>query len=340
MSVIRVQKLIGLSDNNFNIEIPPTAILNVTGNLAQDDNSALKLPAGTEAERPATPQAGHIRFNTDSRTVEGYTGSEWINLMISEATESVAQVGGIPQRGLIMHMDANDPNSLKPNATDQDANYWYNLKQNNLHFAIPSDRISQETINGQVVKFLDFSVNGSGCAKLVSAGNYIDSPWFPHCSVVFFLRWRTDNSQWRTPLRSRDADHHIIVQDGNRNLGMYDNNSTGFNDTGYDINQFPDWDTKFNMYTWRFSSQESGTYSPNYQCYFNDENTARATINNSNSRFNRGFHHVGAWGRSSRNPHDTSQNCGSFPVFMYYNRHITAGERIQIYNAYKDTFNI
>tara|TARA_Y100000004_G_scaffold9514_1_gene10365 strand:+ start:1906 stop:2925 length:1020 start_codon:yes stop_codon:yes gene_type:complete len=339
MSVIRVQKLVALSDNDFNIEMPPTAILNVTGNLAQDQNSALKLPAGTTAQRPSPPSAGQVRFNTDDETVEGYNGSEWVNLMVAETT-TVGASSAVPERGLIMHMDANNPNSLKPNASDQDANYWYNLRQNNLHFAIPSDRISQESINGQVVKYLDFSVNGAGCAKLVSAGNYIDSPWYPHCSVVFFLKWRNSNSQWRTPLRSRDNDHHIIVQDGNRNLGMYDNNGTGFNDTGYDINQFPDWDTKFNMYTWRFSSYESGTYSPNYQCFFKDENTARATINNSNSRFNRGFHHVGAWGNSSRNPHTSSQNCGSFPVFMYYNRHITQAERAQIYNAYKDTFNI
>ena len=78
------------------------------------------------------------------------------------------------------------------------------------------------------------------------------------------------------------------------------------NDTGYDINQFPDWDTKLNMYTWRFSSYESGQYSPNYQCFFKDESNARATINSSNSRFARGFHHIGAWGEGNRNPHSLS----------------------------------
>ena len=94
------------------------------------------------------------------------------------------------------------------------------------------------------------------------------------------------------------------------------------------------------MYTWRLSSYESGQYSPNYQCHFNDETSARATINSSNSRFNRGFHHIGAWGSGTRNPHDSSQNCGSFPVFMVYGRHITTAEQITIYNYYKDTFAI
>ena len=187
---------------------------------------------------------------------------------------------------------------------------------------------------------MDFSVNGSGCAKLVSQGNYTDCPYYPHLTVIFFLKWRTSNDQWRTPLRSRASDHHIIVQSGTRNLGMYDNDATGFNDTGYDIDQFNNWDTKFNMYTWRLSSYESGQYSPNYQCHFNNETTPRATINSSNSRFNRGFHHIGAWGSGNRNPHSSSQNCGSFPVFMLYGRHITTAEQITIYDYYKDTFAI
>tara|TARA_S200002703_G_scaffold22189_3_gene18889 strand:+ start:184 stop:1203 length:1020 start_codon:yes stop_codon:yes gene_type:complete len=339
MSVIRVQKLVGLSDNQFNIELPESAVLNIQGNFLQDADSALKLPVGTTDERPTNPTTGTIRFNSTTRTVEGYNGSQWTNLMTAEVTsETVAS--SVPERGLVMHHDCNNPNSLKPNATDQDANYWYNLRQNNFHWSIPTDRISQESINNQVVKFLDFSVEGGGIAKLASAGNYIDSPWYPHCSVVVFLKWRTTDSNWRTLLRSRNADHQVIVQSGTKNLGMYDNNGQGFQDTGYDINQFSDWDTKFNMYTWRFSSYESGTYSPNYQCFFNDENTARATINNSNSRFNRGFHHLGGWGNSSRDPHSSSQQVGSIAVFMYYNRHISQTERAQIYNTYKDTFDI
>ena len=239
-----------------------------------------------------------------------------------------------------MWLDANNERSLKPQASDQDANYWYDISGNNFHTAIPTDRYAQDNINGQVVRYMDFSSNGSGCAKLVSQGNYTDTPYFPHLSVVFFLKWRTDNSQWRTPLRSRDSDHHIIVQDGTRNLGMYDNGGNGFNDTGYDIDQFPDWDTKLNMYTWRLSSYESGQYSPNYQCYFKDEASARATINSSNSRFARGFHHIGAWGEGNRNPHSSSQNAGGFGVFMVYNRHITQAERQQIYDYYKDTYGI
>ena len=340
MSTVRVNRLIGNSDHNFEIQMPSSANLLVNGSYTADIDSGLVLPVGTTGQRPASPTAGMIRYNSTLETVEGYNGTDWINLMASDAGATATSSADIVRKNLVIWYDANNPRSLMPNANDQDANYWYDISGNNFHAAIPTDRYAQDNINGQVVKYMDFSENGSGCAKLVSQGNYTDTPYFPHLSVVFFLKWRTSDSQWRTPLRSRDSDHHIIVQDGTKNLGMYDNGGNGFNDTGYDINQFPDWDTKLNMYTWRFSSYESGQYSPNYQCFFKDESSARATLNSSNSRFARGFHHIGAWGEGNRNPHSSSQNCGGFGVFMVYNRHITQAERQQIYDYYKDTYGI
>jgi hypothetical protein len=38
---------------------------------------ALKLPVGTEAQRPGTPAAGQLRFNDDSDEFEGYDGTAW-----------------------------------------------------------------------------------------------------------------------------------------------------------------------------------------------------------------------------------------------------------------------
>ena len=34
------------------------------------------IPSGTEAQRP-TPATGHLRFNTDAASFEGYNGTEW-----------------------------------------------------------------------------------------------------------------------------------------------------------------------------------------------------------------------------------------------------------------------
>jgi len=39
--------------------------------------TAVELPEGTEAQRPGTPAAGMIRFNSDATSFEGYDGSAW-----------------------------------------------------------------------------------------------------------------------------------------------------------------------------------------------------------------------------------------------------------------------
>jgi hypothetical protein len=39
----------------------------------------LKLPSGTEAQRPS-PSSAMIRFNTDSGQFEGYNGTAWTEI--------------------------------------------------------------------------------------------------------------------------------------------------------------------------------------------------------------------------------------------------------------------
>ncbi len=43
-------------------------------------DSALKLPSGTEAQRPASPSTGEWRYNTDSNTIEFWDGIKWRTL--------------------------------------------------------------------------------------------------------------------------------------------------------------------------------------------------------------------------------------------------------------------
>jgi hypothetical protein len=41
------------------------------------DTGAIKIPAGTELQRPGTPVAGQLRFNEDEDEFEGYDGTAW-----------------------------------------------------------------------------------------------------------------------------------------------------------------------------------------------------------------------------------------------------------------------
>jgi len=41
---------------------------------------AVRLPSGSDAQRPGTPANGDIRYNTDQTTIEGYANGAWANL--------------------------------------------------------------------------------------------------------------------------------------------------------------------------------------------------------------------------------------------------------------------
>lgn len=43
-------------------------------------DDALTIPSGNTAQRPQSPIAGMIRFNTDIAKIEGYSGRHWANI--------------------------------------------------------------------------------------------------------------------------------------------------------------------------------------------------------------------------------------------------------------------
>jgi hypothetical protein len=61
-------------------------------NLTINDTGFLRLPSGTTAQRPASPVAGQIRYNTTIAANEFYNGSSWITVV--EPTVGTASSGG------------------------------------------------------------------------------------------------------------------------------------------------------------------------------------------------------------------------------------------------------
>lgn len=49
----------------------------LTGNVANTASGYFELPEGTTGERPASPSAGMVRFNTSTGKYEGYNGFVW-----------------------------------------------------------------------------------------------------------------------------------------------------------------------------------------------------------------------------------------------------------------------
>jgi hypothetical protein len=54
--------------------------IQIQGNTVIYNDRVFQVGAGTTAQRPASPQAGMIRFNTDLGSYEGYDGSEWSSI--------------------------------------------------------------------------------------------------------------------------------------------------------------------------------------------------------------------------------------------------------------------
>jgi hypothetical protein len=80
--------------------------LTVVGGI--NGTSAVKIATGTTAERPASPVAGQLRFNTTSNALEVYSGSTWINGVTSGSAlfdgtvniTGVIQYNGTPVYGM------------------------------------------------------------------------------------------------------------------------------------------------------------------------------------------------------------------------------------------------
>ena len=51
-----------------------------TGSVIINNNSSLKIPVGTDADRPSSPTNGMIRYNTTRSQYEGWNGTYWLKL--------------------------------------------------------------------------------------------------------------------------------------------------------------------------------------------------------------------------------------------------------------------
>jgi len=56
-------------------------------NMTIDTTGTLKLPGGSNAQRPGSPEVGMIRYNTNSNEFEGYIGSAWTNFTTTTFVE-------------------------------------------------------------------------------------------------------------------------------------------------------------------------------------------------------------------------------------------------------------
>jgi len=285
-------------------------------NTTINDTGHLTLPSGTTAQRPS-PAAGMIRHNSNTNSVEWYTGGGWVTV-----TQPVSVQPGVISTNLLVHLDAGNTSSYSGSGT-----VWSDLSGNGNHFNVVAS-----AYNSSGPKYMDF--NGSyGCAKNGGDISLSDSTGVTYC---VWTRVKT-SGDWRTLTRSYVNDHHVIIFYNAWDIGMYDNDSAGFLNSGFSQQSLPNYGTSnwIAMY-WRWQAS-----SPYYEMSYNDTpGTIRGSIADANSRYNRGFGSIGAYHNGTTDPSNASQFWGDIGVFMAYNRRLTDVELTQNFNFYKTRFGL
>jgi len=240
------------------------------------------------------------------------------------STTDVAAPSTYVQNGLVLSLDAGNPLSYSGSGT-----VWYDLSPNGNNFNIVSGAWSNT--NGGLMNF-----QGSyGCAKSNS-----DIPLTITNGVTYHVVTRNikGTGDWRTLTRSYVNNHHVIIYYTSYNLGMYDNTSAGFVDSGYQQTSLPNYGTSnwISMYfTFPYGS------SPYYNMSYNDTpGTIRASITSSNARYQNSFGSIGAYHNGNNTPSSAGQYWGDIAVFNVYNRILTSAELLQNFNVCRGRFGL
>ena len=281
----------------------------VNGNVVTDSLATTPaLQAYTASSRPTGVAAGTLIWNSTFAEVQVWNGDMWINME--------TKGGVLPSQGLVLHLDATNTSSYNGSGT-----VWSDISGNGNNFNINANAHIGTT--GSKSAYMSFINDTNGCAK--NGGDISLSGSVTYVTVTRILN---SSSTWRTLTRSYNADHHVIVQSGGWSIGMYDNNSVGFRDSGADQNNLSGYNSNsFMVMIWRFSD----TDDPTYEFIVNGE--VLGTIRDSNARYNRGFGSVGAHHDGNTNPTSSSQYWGDIRMFAAYSRRITNTEVCDITNS-------
>jgi len=71
-------------------DVTASGLLTVVGNASFNSVEALKLPSGTTLQRPASPVAGQMRYNSTLSAAEVYNGTSWDAVPVGGTTLTLA----------------------------------------------------------------------------------------------------------------------------------------------------------------------------------------------------------------------------------------------------------
>ena len=87
MSILQVNELHGPEWTNFTIRMDDGSHLNVLGPLSLAASAQTAIPRGTTDQRPSSPTAGMMRYNTTLNACEYYNNTEWVSMPLGSQTD-------------------------------------------------------------------------------------------------------------------------------------------------------------------------------------------------------------------------------------------------------------
>jgi hypothetical protein len=226
------------------------------------------------------------------------------------------------QTGLVVSLDASDYVS--------GSTTWNDRTANGYNFTLSSTAAYNNTQTTYAFPYFDFNSQVATRATEV--------PYTTYMTMILFTTLNNSTASYRTLTRGPDnangGDHHVIVNTGTNNLGLWINPSVGFvpYDTNVDVSTLSQVYTRFNMWVFIMSTQ-----APYYIFYYNPSSTPltpRGQIaTNTNAIFNTG---IVVLGGTSGN----IQNWGNIGTFLLYHRRLSEEELVNTYNRYKKKYNL
>lgn len=153
-----------------------------------------------------------------------------------------------------------------------------------------------------------------------------DIPSANSATIIAFTSILNSSTYFRTMLRTNTAVHHqVIVESGSNRLGMFNNTTYEFIDSGIDLTMLPTPYTTFNMLIWKLS-----TTSPYYQ-FSIGRDVKIYNITDVKASFTFGISMIGSY--------QSTQYWGKISTLLYYNKFLSSLEIADIYNQYKQIYN-
>ena len=241
MSDLTVNEIGGIGATINQVSLSAGHTLNIKGTLDLSKNSgALQLPTGNTAQRPSSPNAGYIRWNTDNNAegseigVEYFDGYQWYPY--GEFTERAGQTSGeaVAYSALF---DGNSDSLLIVGPT----NGW--LSSSNILWTIEFWMKDDSTTDNNA-SILRFTENSTNITKVDIKRENNDLVWSYNSGAGIHLRasgaWSTlGDGEW----------HHVAICAYNNNTGgsgsdwrmFIDGASVAYNAFGYSAqNDFGD----------------------------------------------------------------------------------------------------